>query len=67
MEEKDINIEPLQLDQENVTFDIEHCKSSGIDETLEEKRGIKRKRDDDDYEMNNKSSHETQGNESFWL
>lgn len=67
MEEKDINIESLQLDQEKVTFDIEHCKSSGIDETLEEKRGIKRKRDDDDDQMNNKSSHETQGNGSFWL
>ena len=68
MEEKDINIEPLETNQENVTLDIEHCKSSGIGEALQEKKGIKRKRgdDDDDYEMNNRSSHETQGKRSFW-
>lgn len=68
--EKDIDNDPLQLDQENVTVDIEQSTSSGIDETLQEKRGIKRKRDDDndddDYEVNNKRSHETQGKETFW-
>ena len=66
--EKDIDSEPLQLDQENVTVDIAQGTSSGIEEALEGKRGIKRKRDndDDDYEANNKRSHETQGKESFW-
>ena len=69
--EKDIDNDPLQLDQENVTVDIEQSTSSGIEEALQEKRGIKRKRDDDngdddDYEVNNKRSHETQGKESFW-
>lgn len=69
--EKDIDNEPLQLDQKNVSVDIEQCTSSGIEEVLEEKRGIKRKRDDDDddeyeYEMNNKSLHGPQGEGSFW-
>lgn len=60
--EKDIDHEPLQLDQEHVTVGIEQSTCSGIEEALEEKRGIKRKRDDDDdddYEVNNKRSHET--------
>lgn len=69
--EKDIDKEPLQLAQENVTVDIEPCTSSGIEKPLEEKRGIKRKRDDDadddeDNEMNNKSLHGPQGKGSLW-
>lgn len=67
--EKDIDHEPLQLDQEHVTVGIEQSTCSGNEEALEEKRGIKRKRDDDDdddYEVNNKRSHETKGKELFW-
>lgn len=63
--EKDIDNEPLQIDQENVTVDIAQSTSSGIEKALKEKRGIKRKRDndnDDVYEVNNKRSHETQDN-----
>lgn len=47
--------EPLQVEQ---------CKSSENEEALEEKRGVKRKRDDDDnddYNENSEGLHETQG------
>lgn len=63
--------QPLQVEKEAALSDKEQNKFSGNGEELQDKRGVKRKRDNDDdndyNEMNSECLHETQGEKLILL